>query len=1756
MAIHLPTARNTFLQAVRDFPRWMSIRKRPEKSTSGLYFQALVEEQTDIIAELNKFIDEFFLLTYVGKEATLPDYVYIVKVGSVLLDKISLTQPSGLKLTIDGKTFLNSMDDYCLYQDGYFIISPNNLSQDKKLNYEYNGYIYGGALERYHIWNIIDEFAMFLGLERYTDVQETNAQLLKRCFLVFSNPTNSTRVGLQNTIMNCVSNDVTIEREDVRVEIPDDKNVWISDPDYGTFYERFAWLNRDILRTKVFDISQWEHNYKRLDYLSHQWDKPLETYQDGVGQMGDLSVSLSSDYGDTTDITVVGYKQDLVTLNSYFRKERYRNVINFDLVQYKNNIQPFYVQYKIDATPATLIDVSKLWLREESKLVGIDSYRLQDLVMDSADATITKKGTVTSGTYKITLYSPNDYSDMETSKISLISGDASISYMKEKGNFVINGGKMTVKTVKRHAERVSELKTYNNLEDVPEGGFTIPSKKTQGSFTLDVTGCGNNVLKIESYGTMFDVIEHTSLWTLEGLQRDTDTRILYSSTTAEDNGKATLEMDCMAYGYTLAPATQNAVIAQGSVEVTVIVNGETNTTLSHTLTTPDEPVEHRFDKLTHVKIVFRKIGNYSVAVKDIQASKYDITYSLTVGEVIETPMYLMLPDVPDKKLNTLTVNITSYDVENPVIKYVHVGATTARTSYTTDEITVTENGSYFDIDTVCKVSLYKKNNNNKFVLVTSNYDTSWVYKNDTEDDIYLPLDLSRFSGIPTCRSNKTIHSTVSGGVTTYYVTLQPGEELTSLILQGVSFKGRSYKTIQTLLGISGDYNVYVAYGAKGFIVRNPTTGEEWYQTIKRTSLTAADTFTYEGLTSDIQGVFVVDSAEDVIVYDNVTDRNFEETYISVPYDRTQLYVAYNGDEYYKSVVGDTENITIQNTFQPILTTLNSMFLYRISPVISTDTSTSSTVVFKKFRNNVSNYYGLTPECRAALVYLYQMLEQNAALGDIQTKISEINSNFSLNLVYGDDLYDILKERLYGGDWSLGQKELMITTDLDFDNLSVYEASVTETNSVYDMSNIIPLTDTVVVGAETLTLSEYQIIPKGNLEVVYGTVKDTIESGYVIDQPFYKLQYCNVITNGFMIFINNAQYSTDNYELMEDEGVVRWKNVSSIAGDTVQFAYYYKVPTALRYTSLKDLYDMIGLKLEAYLQVPVITTVPKGLLSGESFIVKFEESVDYVPRPMCSNPNFLATYNNGIITVNKVYTDNVALIKTGYYYDADKEYYFFNHRKTDEVKWYSNVVFHNVKKLDLIFQFIMASSNYLLHTDFAAGKNFKTLCYVNFIDERIETSGISNLGFITACESFNLWHSFNMTISLVAGINGAGLLFSPDNINGYGILDVTNYLIRGGVLSLFVTNSITLQLYREIKTEEDDSFVKSVFAEPFADFTVSNNFSGYQVPEDLDTNYRYFLVVRGNGVVDDIISRANVSLSDQASLHIKNIDDFGFSVSEKVSPGYIQKLLFDRDKCALSTLEISRDNTIRSAANVDYGLTKIFSTDLKYDQCLSSSTVTRQRQTFVTTDSTGTVTTPRFFVDNYSSGIEFYVKINNLVVGQMANFTVKAYGAPDENKPAQILNIRSKTNLAKFLYNRSLPYLEIQIEMAAGKTIESIEVYMRYGELNYQPLVIDDYYGGWLTTKVYDVITAASYRVVGVEGKVEGDWTLEVRGCRKDTNYMVWTEWYPVELDYNLMYKEGTTPHVFDNYRFFQFRITLTNPSTKVKIDNFILEAVV
>ena len=1750
MAVRLPAARTTFLKAVQEFPRWMSIRKRPEKAVSGLYLQSVIDEQTDIAEELNTFIKEFFLITYVGKESSIADYVYIVQVGSIDVAESTVTHPN-LELTVDAKFWLANQESYALYQEGYIIISAINLPEDKTLLYEYNGYKYGGKLSRYHIWNIFDEFAMFLSLERFTDDGETNAELLKRCFLVFQNPANSTSVGLKNTIMNCVSNNVKLEREELKIETPDSENVWLPDEEFGTIYERLAQFNRDIFRTKVWGMSQWEHQFKKMEYLPHQWDKTLEVYQDGTGQMGDLSVSLSQNEEDNTNVTVRGFKHDQASINEYFHRQNIRGEISLQLKKYSDVLKPQNVQYKITATPALKIAPESIYILEQSITEGINRFYLQDIVTNSGSAKVVNQGELEAGKkYELVFRSNGNYSDMAIRKIDLVSDNGVSNLIVENRTMKLFDGVLKHTDVKRHIAKISELKSYNNMIDTADG-MTLGKGSRTGTFTIDVTSCGNQNLHVDSYGEMFDVTEQTDMWTLSGLKINGD-RELYSDSHEPSDESATLEMDCMGYTYTLKKSD-----AQGSMNVRVFVDGKINTALSGLLTEPEEPVTKTFDKMTHVKIVFTKSGEYPVKIKDIKATKYEITYELTQGEVIQGPVTAYISDVPATRQNTLLVTVKSYDVVAPIIKFIHVGPSTVRSTYTVRDISSVSKGTYLDIDTDCLVSLYEIDGVSR-KLISDNFITKKYYENTSADDVqYLEIETRSFTQI--LSSSKRISKTVRNGRTVSYITLNPGEKILQLTINGTSYVNRARRSLKDIMGLEDYYNIYVAKNAIGFIIRNTVSGEEWSATIPRNNFTDADTFTYENLPEGTNGFFYVDRKKDVVTIANSTDRNFEDTFISM--QTAQEYIAYNEINMYKPVVGDTENVSISNTFTPILD-MNQLMFYTISEIKSSDSLLSVTAVFKKYRYSLNNYFGFPSECRRRIKSIVSLVETGASRSKIEAALKELGSIYGINISYSAQLMSRLEELLSSGNWSLGQKEIYLATDFDFNNSNTYDTSVSSVNQVFSISNEIDLPATMSIGDGEVNLSEYIVVPPSNMKVIFGKVDDIIENGLIVNEDgFNKLKYSN-ISKIQVLYVNGKEYN--NYTLLKEEGIIVWNDVAelmtrlddenNIVGEFFSVAYEYNIPTSIKYNNLSYLYDMISYTVDAYLPVNLVSKVPTNLKDGDSFIVEFSSAVDYVPQPSCSNPNFIATYQNGTVSVQRLYTDNVAIVQAGYYYDNDKEYYYYNHDFFDEIDKFGNVDFHNVKKLDVMFLFMMASSNYLLNTDFLAGDNYEKLCYVDFDDKRVESSGISRLNFITACDSYNMWRSFNMVISFVDGINGIGMLFSPDDSSAYAVMNLSKHLIPGALVTLFATNGIQLDIFREVKAY-GDSMVKSVFAEPFAVFESADNFMGWQVPEDIDLSYRYFLVVRGNGVIDDIIVREGTSIEEQFALHVKNVDNMDFDVEEREVPGYESHLMFDRDGCDLDFLEITRDNTVQIGSNVDYGITKIFEMVDNYDEFTSNETVSRRKGMFVTGDKGGKIKTPLFYVENSANIVELYIKINNLLIDKMKYFTVKAFIADEPDSPTRAVGMEQKTNLASFVGSQISSYLQFEIEMDSNKIIDSVEVYARYAETGLKPLRVEDYRRGSITTKVYDTGSENSYKLKRISGTVEQKryFKLSMRGCKQDSTNTVWTDWYEISLDANL--NATGYPHVFDGYRLFQFKMDFESSKVKANIENFVLEVV-
>ena len=189
----METSRQSFFNAIKNFPRWMNIRKRPEKSTGGKLLQSIVEEQNNIVAAIDKYKSDFFLLSYVGREHEIMDYAYTLFIGKVDPEKVKLKDIKA-EIIVAPKTFIEKPMQYVFYQSGYLFFHPSVITPDRKIMYVVDGYEYGGSAEKKHIWNIFDEFALFSELERFED--ETNKELSsQRLALV-----EATRITLANAL--------------------------------------------------------------------------------------------------------------------------------------------------------------------------------------------------------------------------------------------------------------------------------------------------------------------------------------------------------------------------------------------------------------------------------------------------------------------------------------------------------------------------------------------------------------------------------------------------------------------------------------------------------------------------------------------------------------------------------------------------------------------------------------------------------------------------------------------------------------------------------------------------------------------------------------------------------------------------------------------------------------------------------------------------------------------------------------------------------------------------------------------------------------------------------------------------------------------------------------------------------------------------------------------------------------------------------------------------------------------------------------------------------------------------------------------------------------------------------------------------------------------------------------------------------------------------------------------------------------------
>ena len=208
---------------------------------------SIAQEFDQIANELNEYRKDFFIFYYIGREDKIIDYLYAGEVGES--DSLKLNE-STVTLTTDVKEFyLNT--GLCLYQEGYlFVKQSDNDILNGTLHYKVDDAEYAINLKKEHIWNAIDEFALFPGLKRYDN--ELNKSLLRRVLANYINKPNSTDEGLKNAIINAIEQDEAVSADEIIIEKIDESNAFLKDEYIGasSIYDYVSYLNQDVYKTK------------------------------------------------------------------------------------------------------------------------------------------------------------------------------------------------------------------------------------------------------------------------------------------------------------------------------------------------------------------------------------------------------------------------------------------------------------------------------------------------------------------------------------------------------------------------------------------------------------------------------------------------------------------------------------------------------------------------------------------------------------------------------------------------------------------------------------------------------------------------------------------------------------------------------------------------------------------------------------------------------------------------------------------------------------------------------------------------------------------------------------------------------------------------------------------------------------------------------------------------------------------------------------------------------------------------------------------------------------------------------------------------------------------------------------------------------------------------------------------------------------------------------------------------------------------
>lgn len=1693
---------NSMIKRVVDFfPRWMDIRKRYTTSTGGKMLGSIVEELVDVEDALNEYKKSYFLDTYEGHEDDIVAFVFKANIGEITdIKLLSLDKPS-LEVTTDTQYFLENTDK-AYYEQGYLYLRTETVDKFNitEITYSYEDFSTSSTLIHTHIWNLFDEFACFCNLQRQDN--EKNSELVKRILYHNKNLPNATEDGLKDAIISeLLTLAPDIEKDDIQIRPLTATDLHKPYKSFNSLLDKLAEINRDVYKEKKWDLDYWKYDFKSVEYIEHAWDEVLQVYQNGIGSDDDLKV-ISADASTTTDVKLYMYQKSSERVNVYTHDKKIPKKIKFNMMKYNNVLTSSNIKYKITASEAIDITHKDIELTAYDESRKLETRNVQDLFrIGSGIVSIDNSKITDYNNYRLEIVPNATTHAIEISKINVLYKNKITGQIVKKANllkqnpgFILNANNVLVNTsMKKGVTSINDFNSYTNLINSSEG-ITVSANAIEGSGVLDITGMEMKYFSIDHYCDLSPIPQAAINISHNAFWSNNVLHFKY-----DNNLERTAEMNLTANQISFD------VLDECQFDILVTQNGQTE---RHIFVGPGHFETNPTDAPVNMNIKIVSVYEGQVRLSNFKYNAYEVKVSLAKGSLLSTSNgQYMLPGFAN---NSMTITLKSTSGNQPVLRSVYIGSDLHKIKYYTTIIPPMDDcDRVLEVITTGDINLLQVDAVGNELGRTENYNPATLYK-AVKDDAFIRLNLNEYIKIENIITTTGFKEIIEeSGVNYYQIRLKDGESISQITIDG--YRETIAKAITLLEMVKAyipDFNeaqdkIYASKAVEGLIVRdfgdNP---KDILLDIKHDIFSGivAQKFKMTKLPSDLTCSYIISA----LSRKDSTEHDGAFSSIRFTPRKSDTYIAIND---YNLLIPETRNIEMVNNFNPELPSDNSMMLYHIEP-----------------------------------------MENNAINFDVRFNNTREEGK--------------LFEELY--KWTIGKKKIAVKSKLDLNNSENYSIDKYDIEEDSILSQHIDIQKTYSTnGSDVLFSAEHIITPPEDAEVVYKTynpLKPTesealvkYEEIIIQNDGFNKLKYSNI---DFILHLSAQPYADkdildiEDYTIIKDAGIIVWTDKTLInSAKKIYIKYIIKEPVAFKF-NLDTIYKELGYDVEAYshLDSSLLRDVSDGTKIDLYTLPSYSEC-DLI-HASCITPGFESVLDDKFLTINKTAKIDSLLVKSGYYYLNGREYYMLNEKDSLKAEDIYHIDYHNIDRSGGELEFIKATNNFVRNSEM----RLKGLGEISNIKaSKIDIEGISNANALTACNSFNDWITFSCNLSFTKGLNGIGILFSQKSKSGYGLLDITDALHDGqNFLSLHADK--TLSIY--IGTEESLfglQFPRNLNIKIEKELLKSNDTDIRTLNFSKNSNKKYFLIVRGDGLLDDIIIRREDFLED---VHEKNIDKLKLSIDEHLVKGYRYIMNIKDNKGVKNTgAGIDSKGYIVNTTKIDWGVTLLEEfTDREGFMQGEYDNISISKDYISTSSKAGVYYTSPVFLNDPLAIKRIFYKINELDFKEMEGFKTTMLTASTEN--GDYIPVSYHNDNIGFAYGDYLSrYVKLKIEVPKNKVIDNIAIFSEYKSIkDHAPKAYTDPFGE-LISKVYDAHYSANFRVRSVKlaaNTAINDFNIYIRASRDKYSADVWMPWKQIYIDKDLTVINN---EVFNNSRFFQWKIQLKNKDAKIKFNGVEIEVI-